>query len=52
MRNPTEYNNLRNRCPLCGHRLVMRDHNRCAVINGDGNDPQKDHQCRCANHKR
>ena len=50
-RNSTNYRELRNRCPNCGHRLDMVSGTRCTVVNGE--IPQREEiPCICRNHKR
>lgn len=48
---PTIYRALANRCSQCGHRLIMRNGNRCAVVNGDGRNEFNDTPCTCKTHK-
>ena len=51
MRKQTDYATLPNRCNNCGHRLIMKDRNRCTVITGNGSDPDQDKPCLCKDHR-
>lgn len=48
----TVYKALKNRCPRCGHRLVLRQGNACAQVSGDVHDPAIETRCPCRKHRR
>ena len=47
MREPTEYRNLKNRCPHCGHRLSMIRSGKCSVVT----EQPVEKPCNCTKYK-
>jgi DNA-directed RNA polymerase subunit RPC12/RpoP len=51
-RTETDYTKLKNRCPNCGHRLILGEKGRCRQQSGDLHDPMVHIPCNCTRHRR